>query len=216
MGIHEFGMRILGIPDENMQKNDSQTKERLLNNDLLLGSLVEPAMWCRDPRDVLCHSDAAEDRNSGDHEWVCVVFVALCNKTVKRTCARFTRKQETWTPPKKIGHIPLIYVLLTKKIEINRVLAVWNVIQQNRSSIQSRRCFCFFALWFVPQPVSPSCANFVIISLRICTASKDTIATGWKDFALMSFFEGGSTMLLIEGTQANQVKVCTSASCSAK
>lgn len=42
--LHEFGMRILGIPDENMQKNDSQIKERLLNNDVLLGSLVEPAM----------------------------------------------------------------------------------------------------------------------------------------------------------------------------
>ena len=37
-------MRILGIPDENMQKKDSQIKERLLNNDVLLGSLVEPAM----------------------------------------------------------------------------------------------------------------------------------------------------------------------------
>jgi hypothetical protein len=36
-------MRILGIPDENMQKNDSQIKERL-HNDVLLGSLVEPAM----------------------------------------------------------------------------------------------------------------------------------------------------------------------------
>lgn len=112
---------------------------------------------------------------------------------------------------KEIGHIPLIYVLLTKTIGRMKCYSA-KTVQASKVSIAS----VFFALWFVPQPVSPSSANLVISSLRICTASKHTIATGWKDFALMSFFEGGSTMLLIEGTRANQVKVCTCAPCSAK
>ena len=73
-----------------------------------------------------------------------------------------------------------------------------------------------FETWLVARPVSPSFKSLVSRLSKQLFAFVDTSVARLKNSRLVSFLDGGSAMLLLEGTLAIQVKECTFASSSAK
>lgn len=74
----------------------------------------------------------------------------------------------------------------------------------------------FLEIWRVTRPVSPSSFNLVSRPYRKTLASADTSVAFSKKAALVLFLDGGSAILLFEGTVASQVNEWTRASHSAK
>ena len=85
----------------------------------------------------------------------------------------------------------------------------------NPSSSQTQRCF-FLTWWLFTRSLPPSLSNLVMRWSRKVVASTDTLTALWKNSVLMSFLDGGSAILLFDGTRAIQVKEWIYASISAK
>jgi len=63
----------------------------------------------------------------------------------------------------------------------------------------------FLEIWRVTRPVSPSSINLVSKPSKKTAACEETSVAFWKNAALVPFLDGGSAILFLEGSLANQV-----------